>query len=156
MFGKINIETVRTQNTEKHQFNKRSDQTLTTACLITSYFSKLLILLLNWNYNVIKFEDVYKFYKLLSWNKNKNPTSFTVSQYLLKYIENFLLVFHISLSLRVAIAFSFSSNVSKRTIRLNWHNTSFFTCDNPFSLFVSHRSQAYSRWKSHMKTRRSI
>ena len=47
MFGKINIETVRTQNTEKHQFNKRSDQTLTTACLITSYFSKLFILLLN-------------------------------------------------------------------------------------------------------------
>ena len=95
-------------------------------------------------------------FQTIFMNQKQTSTSFTVSQYLLKYIENFLLVFHISLSLRVAIAFSFSSNVSKRTIRLNWHNTSFFTCDNPFSLFVSHRSQAYSRWKSHMKTRRSI
>ena len=129
---------------------------MTTAWLISSYFSKLLILRLNLNYNVIKFEDVSKFSTLLSWNKNKNPTSFTVSQYLLKYIANFVLVFHISLSLRATIVFSLSSNVSERAIFLKWHNTSFFTCDNPFSLFVSHWSQACSRWKSHMKTRHAI
>ena len=97
---------------------------------------------------------MFKFSKLLSWNKNKNPTSFTVSKYLLlKYIENLVMVFHISLSLRAAIAFSLSSNVSEHAIR---HNTSFFTCDNPFSLFIGHQSQACSRWKSHIKTRHSI